>query len=241
MATGIKRSAIEKAKRWWKRYNLPQIASRIGVRIVGKFGGGDARRQQAFRSVFFPEGESGLMPRRDILSWVPSHNGPECLELLAALKPDIVVVYGTLIIGRKVIAACPRIINIHTGYSPNYRGSDTVFWALHNADMDYMGVTVHRLDAGVDTGAILARGRPEMNVGDREATLWAKATRLGAELLCAAIRRDFAGTSKPIKQNLSLGREYRSVDRSIAAELKLHRMLSRGLIERGTPEWSEEF
>ena len=98
------------------------------------------------------------MPRRDILHHVGSHNSPECLNLLRTLRPDVVAVYGTLIIGKKVIASVEKMINIHTGFSPTYRGSDTIFWALHNGEPEYLGVTVHRVDPGVRLGAILARG-----------------------------------------------------------------------------------
>ena len=44
-------------------------------------------------------------------------------DVLGEIDPDIVVVYGTLIIGSKVIAASRKLINLHTGFSPTYRGS----------------------------------------------------------------------------------------------------------------------
>jgi methionyl-tRNA formyltransferase len=181
------------------------------------------------------------MPRRDILHWVASHNSAECLKLLDTLRPDIVAVYGTLIIGRKVIASVEKLINIHTGFSPTYRGSDTIFWALHNAEPDFVGVTVHRVDPVVDSGAILARGRPAIEADDNEDRLFAKAVRLGADLLCRAIRREVAGTARPVQQNLEAGREYRSVDRTLAAERRMRKLLKNKLLSEVRPEWSEEF
>lgn len=241
VATGVKRGLLDKAKRWWRRYHLTEIISRILFRAnhwVKKTG---LRRQEVYRSVLFPGGETGLMPRRDILHHVDSHNSSECLELLRTLRPDIVAVYGTLIIGEQVIRSVAKLINIHTGFSPIYRGSDTIFWALHNGEPDFVGVTVHRVDAGVDSGEILARGKPAIDLGDDEDRLFAKAVRLGADLLVNAIRREMAGTAQPVRQNLGAGREYRSVDRTLAAERRMRKLLKSKLLSEARQEWSEEF
>lgn len=232
IATGVPKPKLQKLKAWWKRYTLPQIGSRIAVKIARTLSKHDEQRRAAFRSVLFPDGDDELMPRRDLIVRVPSHNGPECLALLDRIKPDVVAVYGTLIIGRKVIAASPRILNIHTGLSPYYRGSDTIFWPLHNGEPEYVGVTVHRLEPGVDSGPILATARPDIRPDDTEDTLFAKCVKLGADLLCEQIVREYAGTSAPETQDLSLGREYRSVDRTVASERRAARAIKDGLLRR---------
>lgn len=191
--------------------------------------------------MLFPNGESGKMPREDLVKRIASHNTAECIALLEEFDPDVVVVYGTLIIGRKVIESSRRIVNLHTGLSPTYRGSDTIFWPLHNADPGNVGVTVHRLDPGVDSGPILARGKPSIKPSDDEDTLFAKAVKLGAELLCRAVRREAEGKARPITQRLELGQEYRSVDRTLAAELRTRKLLNSGLLSEARSEWSEEY
>lgn len=241
VATGVQRSLGEKLRRWRKRYSPRQIGSRLLARGYRSLTRADERQQHSYRAVLFPKGENGRFARPDLIRLVPSHNAAECLALLQELKPDIVVVYGTLIIGRKVIAASPRIINLHTGYSPIYRGADTIFWPLHNGEPENLGVTVHRLDAGVDSGAILARGKPAIERRDDEDRLFAKAVKLGAELLCRAIRREFDGTAQPLVQQLEQGREYRSVDRSLAAELRVRRLLKNNLLSEARQECSEEY
>lgn len=241
VATGVDRSPMERAKRWWRRYTVRQLASRVLARAYRKFTNADFHRQYTYREVLFPEGDNGEMPRSDLVQRVPSHNGSECLEIIGDLDPDVVAVYGTLIIGKKVIAASKRMINIHTGLSPEYRGSDTIFWSLHNSEPHYVGVTVHRVDAGVDSGPILARGRPEIRSTDGENRLFAKAVRLGAELMCRAIRREMDASSRPMPQDLRRGREYRAVDRTLAAELRVRKLLNNGLLLEECDEWSEEF
>jgi len=241
VATGVNRSLVAKAKRWWRRYSLFEWVSRMFFHAHHRIKRTNARRQEVFRSVLFPEGDTGEMPRRDILYRIQSHNSPECLELLEKLRPDVVAVYGTLIIGKKVIGSVKKLINVHTGFSPTYRGSDTIFWALHNGEPENVGVTVHRVDPGVDSGPILARGKPAIDPSDDEDRLFAKAVRLGAELLCKAIRREADGTAQPAQQDLWSGREYRSVDRTLAAERRTRKLLKNKLLSEARPEWSEEF
>lgn len=241
VATGVERGSFEKWKRWRKRYSRSEIVSRILFHSYHRMRATGSRIQESFRSILFPEGETGEMPRPDIVHRVESHNSPECLALLEELSPDVVAVYGTLIIGRKVIGSAKSLINVHTGFSPTYRGSDTIFWALHNGEPDNVGVTVHRVDAGVDSGPIFARGKPSIEPGDDEHRLFAKAVQVGAELLCSAIRREVAGIAHPVPQDLKAGREYRSVDRTLAAERRTRKLLKNGLLSEARPKWSEEF
>lgn len=241
VATGRNVPALQKLRKWVKRYSLAQLASRLGVRLFGKLTKSGEKRQASFRSVLFPQGEDGKMPGGDKLTFVTSHNSAECIDLIERARPDIVLVYGTLIIGKKLIGSVDRIINLHTGLSPRYRGSDTIFWPIHNGEPDQIGVTVHRLEPGIDSGPILARGRPQVAGTDDEATIFAKAVALGAALLCSCARREVNGQSNPIVQDLSQGREYRSVEKTLAAERKATRLLKAGILGEGLEHWQEEY
>ena len=44
---------------------------------------------------------------------------------------------------------------MHVGITPHYRGSHGGYWALYNKDVENFGTTIHLVDAGVDTGAVL--------------------------------------------------------------------------------------
>jgi methionyl-tRNA formyltransferase len=241
VATGVRRSMLEKARRWMRRYTFVEMASRCAVHVWRKLAGSSRERQDAMRQVLFPNGDDGVLAPPDLRREVRLHNSAATLALIEELRPDIVAVYGTLVLGRKLIAACPRLINLHTGLSPWYRGSDTIFWPLHDGVPHLVGVTVHRLEAGLDSGPILARGRPPLRPGDNEASAFAHAVELGAELLCRALLREMDGVARPQAQNLALGREYRSVERSLLAEWRCHRRLRQGLLAGGTERWVEEF
>ena len=59
-----------------------------------------------------------------------------------------------------------RILNVHLGLSPYYRGSGTNFWALVNGEPEYVGATFMHMDAGVDTGLIIHQIRARVYPGD---------------------------------------------------------------------------
>lgn len=90
-------------------------------------------------------------------AFVPSVNDESCFLLLKQIMPDIVVVNGTRIIQRKILAAFPDtiFINTHVGITPAYRGSHGGYWALYNKDAANFGTTIHLIDAGIDTGEVL--------------------------------------------------------------------------------------
>ena len=94
-------------------------------------------------------------------------NDPAQIEAMRRRPPDVVLVFGTGLLKPPLIDAFPgRILNIHLGLSPYYRGAGTNFWPLVNGEPEYCGATIHFLDAGVDTGPIIAHVRPEMRASD---------------------------------------------------------------------------
>jgi folate-dependent phosphoribosylglycinamide formyltransferase PurN len=87
---------------------------------------------------------------------VKSVNNNETIELLRQLNPDAVVVNGTRIISKKVLQSFDStFINTHMGITPKYRGIHCGYWALAMDDKNNCGVTIHLVDKGIDTGAVL--------------------------------------------------------------------------------------
>jgi len=175
-----------------------------------------------------------MFDRPDLVRTVPFHNGQASLELLAELEPTVIAVYGTQIIRTPVIKmATAGIFNMHTGISPRYRGSDTIFWALHNAEPEWVGVTIHELDEGTDSGPILHVGRPDIEPDDDEDSLFAKCVVLGAGLYVEALRNALDGMSSGHPQSLENGHNYLSVARTVGAEMRTRRLLKSGLLAPG--------
>ncbi|MHB8455597.1 MAG: formyl transferase [Acidiferrobacterales bacterium] len=233
IAAAPRRSLSSRVRSYRRRYSTRQIISRIGSKLYARAVGRSAHHEAAARTVLFPGSAGWVLPRQDLLRVFPSHNGPECLRALEELRPDIIAVYGTGVIRQGVMGMAGRgIVNLHTGISPRYRGSDTVFWALHNQEPEWIGATAHSLSEGLDAGSILATCRTPVSRDDDEATLFFKTVKVGATMYADAIKQLAVGTARPVEQDLSQGREYRFADRTVAAELRVRKTLARGLLSR---------
>ncbi|MGH2552445.1 MAG: formyl transferase, partial [Chitinophagaceae bacterium] len=89
-----------------------------------------------------------------------SVNDDDCIKYIQELDPDIVIVNGTRIISSKVLQCTNAVfINMHTGITPIYRGVHGGYWALINNDRENCGVTIHKVDKGVDTGNVLYQAK----------------------------------------------------------------------------------
>lgn len=90
---------------------------------------------------------------------VSSVNSPEALSELRLRAADIVILAGTRVLQKETLVAAGEaaIVNIHAGITPLYRGVHGGYWALACNDLQHCGVAVHLVDAGIDTGAILAQ------------------------------------------------------------------------------------
>jgi methionyl-tRNA formyltransferase len=152
------------------------------------------------------------------------------VQLMAGLKPDIVLVYGTGILKDGIIGAFEgRIINIHLGLSPYYRGSGTNFWPLVNREPEYVGATILQLDAGIDTGPVIAHVRPEIASGDGPHDIGNKAIVAACDALCAAAIACIEGRAPAVPQE-GKGRLYQRKDFNADAVRLLRKNFETGMI-----------
>ena len=185
-------------------------------------GGGEAR--------FFFESEAPRLAREDLVTAVPHVDHPEVVALADRLRPDVIAVFGTsLIRGALLTRGRLGIFNLHGGLSPHYRGADCTFWALYNGEPDQVGCTLHRIDAGIDTGALVAHVSPEVAEGDGELRLFWRSVRDSAEayveMLDRLERGEYLGQRQPEK-----GRLYQVKDRGWREERQLARRMREGLL-----------
>jgi methionyl-tRNA formyltransferase len=83
-----------------------------------------------------------------------------CLGFVKEWKPDLGIVFGTRKIFKVVIDAFPDgLLNVHRGIIQKSRGLDSTYWAIYNNDFMNIGVTIHKVDEGLDTGSVVAQGR----------------------------------------------------------------------------------
>ena len=189
--------------------------------------------RDASEEAFFAE-HGTLKPRIGIVTRVPSggSNNARELERMRALAPDVVLVFGTSLLKQPLIDMFPRrIINIHLGLSPYYRGAGTNFWPLVNGEPEYCGATIHFLDAGVDSGPIIAHARPAIARGDGPHDVGNKAIVAAAGALADAALACADGPLPAVEQWQG-GRIYRRADFSAAAVRRLYENFDNGMIDR---------
>jgi phosphoribosylglycinamide formyltransferase 1 len=160
-------------------------------------------------------------------------NTPDIAKLLERLKPDYVAVFGPGIIKPPLFETLPegRTFNLHQGLSPYYRGSGTNFWPFVEGKLGYIGVTLHFLDKGIDTGGILAHDRPDIEAGDTLHRIGCKTVVKSADALIKAIKLSEAGAAlTPIPQT-EKGKLYKRADMNGEAVRKARRLEAEGLVE----------
>jgi len=146
----------------------------------------------------FPHGAPQQMPGAERVNIVPGHNSRECADLIKKLEPEVIVYY---------------------------RGDSTLFWPVYYNQKDKLGVTVHKLVPEVDAGGIVSTGLVTYEKGDSEDHIFAKGVIIGAELYIEAVRAALEKTIVFHKQDLQLGQEFRWVDRTVAAEKQVKKVL----------------
>jgi hypothetical protein len=191
----------------------------------------DRRRYTGSREArFFFGDQPPHLDRPDLVREVPFVNHPDVVRLARELKPDVLAVFGTsLIRGDLLKEGRLGIVNLHGGLSPDYRGADCTFWALYNRDPEKVGCTLHWIDAGIDTGRLVAHVSPATEPDDDELSLFWRSVKTSADaygdfLTRAAAGEEF-GETQPHK-----GRLYQVKHRGLRHERVVDRHLAAGLL-----------
>jgi methionyl-tRNA formyltransferase len=142
---------------------------------------------------------------------------------LRGLKPDLIVVvaYGQIL--PQSILDLPKFgcVNVHTSLLPKYRGASPIQSAILNGDAQ-TGVTIMKMDVGLDTGGIISQARTPILKEDNSQTLHDRLAQIGADLLVKTIPDYVEGKILPKPQPVE-GASY-------AAKIKK---------EDGRIDWSE--
>ncbi len=147
---------------------------------------------------------------------------PEAEAQLRALAPDIVVVvaYGLLL--PQTILDIPPLgcINVHASLLPRWRGAAPIQRAIEAGDTQ-TGVSIMRMEAGLDTGPVLLASPCPIATTDTAGTLQDKLATLGADRLVAALQRLATGTATAQPQQEALATYARKINKA-EAQLDWH-------------------
>jgi len=153
------------------------------------------------------------------LTVVKDQNDAKSQETLRAARPDVVAFTGGGLI-RRALLDLPTIgvLNCHMGLLPRFRGMDVVEWPVAEYDLDNpppeagpppeLGLTLHLMDRGVDTGPILLKRRMEIRPDDTFGSIRIRIEPETVEMMMEAIRGLRDGTLQPQPQRIEQGRQY---------------------------------
>lgn len=85
----------------------------------------------------------------------PSPNSADCLSLLREIGPDLIIARCKSILKKDIFrCATTGTFVMHPGICPEYRNAHGCFWALAGNDLNHVGMTLLKIDEGVDTGPV---------------------------------------------------------------------------------------
>jgi len=131
-----------------------------------------------------------------------SLKSPEAVDQLRACAPEVIVVaaFGQ-ILRRPVLELPPHgCVNVHASLLPRWRGASPINAAIAAGDA-VTGITIMRMDAGLDTGPILSQRSEPIRPDDTAGALGARLAELGAALLVETLPGYLAGRIQPQPQD----------------------------------------
>lgn len=156
------------------------------------------------KELFHREGAPPEPPADVPILRVRDVNDPEAVEFVRSLEPDVVCVNGTNLLRDPMLALIPDIplgiINMHTGLSPYSRGGNCNLFMLLEGRPEMVGVTIHHIDRGIDSGDIIRTARPPLEPDDTFERIRAKVFRLGIDLMLESVAELAAGRARRVKQ-----------------------------------------
>lgn len=140
----------------------------------------------------------------------------ECVEFIRERQPEIIVVAAFGQILPKELLDLPKYgcINVHASLLPKYRGAAPIQWAVINGDK-VSGVTIMRMDVGLDTGDIIETAETEISPEETGGSLFHKLEKLGAKLLVETMEKIENGTARYTKQEESQASHVGMIDKSM--------------------------
>ncbi|MHC5110852.1 MAG: formyl transferase [Planctomycetota bacterium] len=168
-------------------------------------------------------------------------NSEDTLSFLAEYDVDTLVVYGTNLIKEPLLTTWSgRIINMHLGLSPYYRGTATNFYPLLNGEPEYIGATIHLIDSGIDSGPILKHARPVIEKHDEPHIIGCKAIQAGIDAMVDVLQKFDQHRISPVIQWKTPGAKlYLRKDYHPRQVVAMYEKLKEGIIPRFVEQTAE--
>jgi methionyl-tRNA formyltransferase len=173
----------------WVPYQLGEIVGLLRERLQREPAPSPDRPGQMFNQAAFEQ-----HPRVTIRRFA-AINGEAACDYIRGLGAELGIALGAPIL-KPALFTLPRLgtINLHKGRLPDYRGMPPAFWELQAGETT-VGCTVHQVEAGLDTGAIIVERSVPVDPYSTVGGMRIKLHRLGVDLVCDAVGQVLDGSA----------------------------------------------
>ena len=174
------------------RFAVPTLEALVGVghRVSLVVTQPDKPRGRGMEVTASPVKHSALARNLTIAQPERIKNNPEFQSQIAEIQPDAIIVVGYGRIIPQWMIALPRYgnLNVHASLLPKYRGAAPIQWAIAEGET-VTGVTIMRIDAGLDTGDVLTQRELSIGPDDTAETLAPRLATMGAVLMVETLQK----------------------------------------------------
>ena len=186
-----------------KRYRNPGTLLRfLQARIfLPRF---ERRGRALGAKLFFQNGQPPHSPAGVPQLVTANINADETANFIRSQATDIVLVNGTNLLRGPILALIPQIplgiVNLHTGLSPYSRGGNCNLFMMIENHPELVGVTVHHIDAGIDSGDMILTAQVAMEPDDNYEMVDVRSFHQGIELMMKAVHQLASGRAHRVPQ-----------------------------------------
>lgn len=148
-------------------------------------------------------------------------NSEKVKKAIIEKEIDTIFVFGSSILKEEIFNSVDKCINIHTGLIQEYRGVDSNFWCIFENKPESIGVTIHKVNKGIDTGNILLQSRVPLRFNDKYEDIFLRSCEVGVDILSKNIEKVLHNkiVPKPLK---SRGKLFMIKDMNDSARQKVN-------------------
>ncbi len=159
--------------------------------------------QPLIERILYRNGKPPDIPSGVEVHCVENINDAATLEVLDRIRPDAVAVNGTRLIREPLLGRANALrlgmINLHTGLSPYSRGGNCNLFMLLEDHPELVGITIHHINSGIDSGDIVITARPNLSPDDTIETIDAKSFELGNRAMISALKQIHDGRAERVQ------------------------------------------
>jgi len=215
LAIDRKKSRLKQLRRRIKKALTTTALERRVLRVERKL----AREAE---SVFLQRAKPPeTWPQGIAVHYTDNPNNAASIAWLADHAPDIIAVTGAPILRQPVFDLAPMgALNMHSSILPDYRGTQAEFWQVLEGRVDTCGVTIHYIDAGVDTGQIVLQRPTQADPTTSPQMVRTRNLITALDAMPDALESVFDGSADPRQQGQG-GTARRSQDKTLALRARL--------------------